>query len=48
MLVMTIQDSTVAYWWRSAPGTEGEWGTPDVLPLIRVTAIEYVGSKPSP
>ena len=45
---ITIPDSSVAYWWRSGPRTESEWGKPDVLQLIRVTAIEYSGAAPPP
>lgn len=45
---ITIPDSSVAYWWRSGPRTELEWGSPDVLQLVRVTAIEYSGTKPPP
>lgn len=45
---ITIPDSSVAYWWRTGPRTESEWGKPDVLQLIRVTAIEYSGATPPP
>lgn len=43
-----MPDSSVAYWWRTGPRTEGEWGKPDVLQLIHVTAIEYTGATPPP
>ena len=45
---ITIPDSSVAYWWRSNPASEVDWGRPDVLQLIRVTAVEYTGSRPPP
>ena len=43
---ITIPDSSVAYWWRSTPATETDWGRPDVLQLIRVTEIDYSGARP--
>ena len=45
---ITIPDSSVAYWWRSNPTSELGWGRPDVLQLIRVTAIDYSGPRPPP
>jgi hypothetical protein len=45
---ITIPDSTVAYWWRSSPASELDWGKPDVLQVIHVTSIEYAGSRPPP
>jgi hypothetical protein len=45
---ITIPDSSVAYWWRSGPTSEPDWGTPDVLQLIRITEIEYTGARPPP
>jgi hypothetical protein len=45
---ITIPDSSVAYWWRRSPASELEWGKPDVLQLLHVTAIEYSGARPPP
>jgi hypothetical protein len=45
---ITIPDSSVAYWWRSSPASELDWGKPDVVQLIRVTAVEYRGAQPPP
>lgn len=45
---ITIPDSTLAYWWRGAPASEDQWGTPDVLQVIHVTVIEYDDAKPPP
>lgn len=45
---ITLPDSSVAYWWRSTPAPEEDWGRPDVLQLIRVMSIEYTGARPPP
>jgi hypothetical protein len=45
---ITIPDSIVAYWWRRAPAERSEWGTPDVVQLLRVIDIRYRGATPPP
>lgn len=44
--LIVVPESTLAYWWRTAPGETEEWGLPDVVQLVRTQAITYRKAKP--
>lgn len=44
--LIAVPESTLAYWWRTAPGAGDEWGLPDVVQLVRTEAIKYRKATP--
>lgn len=45
---ITMPDSSIAYWWREGPSSDGEWGRPDVAQVLLVIGIDYAGARPPP
>jgi hypothetical protein len=43
---IAIPDSTVAMWWRRPPPDTSNWGLPEVVQLLRVMELNWLGRKP--
>lgn len=43
---IAVPESTVAIWWRRPPRPGDEWGSPDVVQLIRTLELRYRKEKP--
>jgi hypothetical protein len=43
---ITFPDTTLAYWWTKRPDASGEWGTPNVVQLLKVKEVKYRKETP--